>query len=422
MLRFLLPLLLAPLLSGTAARADALKGPPSLQGFALGATLDEVRGKGHPDREPGDDIRFVCTGDALARQAGLDLAPEPGMARIGVKLCLFVGRDGSGRWDTARLRFGRHKLLVAFYFTPRSGDPATSERLYHMGAPFAPAVFDDLAEAMTSRYGAPDVGETVPIRTKEGTHRDAKRLIWLGLPYGIVLQEESSGLASGALTFLDNETFQALKRQAKDGTGAPAVAPGTAARSMNFLPDSVGLHGFILGAPLADLRRQKYPGTSPGDVRLICSGDALSEEAALNFPPGEVAGQIGIKMCRFYTVAWLSVREAPLKVAGHDARVVFFVTPPSADRAFSERLYGIRAEAKGAPFADFAAAYTAEFGKPANPEGVSPRDLMWLNLRTRLMVKDDPRDGVSVLYYDTELERAVDALKTRRSKSGADKL
>lgn len=468
MIRFLLPLLLLALLSGTAARADTLRGPPNLQGFVLGSTLDEVRRQGHPDKEPGDDMRFVCTGDALAKQAGLDLAPDLELARIGVELCVFVksagrGRDGSERWDTVPLRFGRHKLLVAFFFTPRSGDPATSRRLYHMGTPFAPALFDDMAGAMTSRYGAPDVDETAPIRTKEGTRRDARRLIWHGAPYGIVLQEEGDNLGSGALTFLDNETFQALKRRAKDGPGAPpaggaiaspqpsapkappwpiAKAPAAnaapapqAPATTGSLPQPLGLRGFELGMTLAEARKLRHPDPGNDKAQLVCGGDPLAKASGLDLDPTGNTAAIGSRLCRLYIVDKGKVAaDAPMNVGGYDAEIIFAFTPASGSAATAERLYRIMVVADPAHFADLVEAYRTRFGKADIDEILTDgrprpsRTLIWKSARSALFLTEFMPLTASVgqqtviAYTDTVLLQAIEDAAQKKKKSGADKL
>lgn len=471
MIRFLLPLLLLALLSGTAARADALRGPPSLQGFVLGSTLDEVRRQGHPDKAPGDDMRFVCTSDALARQAGLDLAPDPELARIGVELCVFVksagrGRDGSERWDTVPLRFGRHKLLVAFFFTPPSGDPAASRRLYHMGTPFVPALFDDLAGAMTSHYGAPDVDETVPIRTKEGTRRNARRLIWHGAPYGIVLQEEGDNLGSGALTFLDNETFQAVKRRAKDGPGAPPtggaiaspqpsapktppwpIAKAPAANAANAapapqapaatggLPQPLGLRGFELGMTLAEVRKLRHPDPGNDKARLVCGGDPLAKASGLNLDPTGDTAAIGARLCRLYTVDnGKVVADAPMNVGGYDAEVFFTFAPASGAAATSERLFRIMVIANPVHFASLVEAYQTRFGKADIDETLTKdrlrpsRTLIWKNARSNLFLTEFmalaalPAERTVIAYTDAVLLQAIEDAAKKKKKSGADKL
>jgi len=470
MIRLLLPLLLFALSQGSVARADSLRGPPSLQGVVLGSTLDEVRRQGHPDKAPGDDMRFVCTSDALAKQAGLDLAPDLELARIGVELCVFVksagrGRDGSERWDTVPLRFGRHKLLLAFFFTPRSGDPATSLRLYHMGTPFAPALFDDMAAAMTSRYGAPDVEETVPIRTKDGTRRDARRLIWHGAPYGIVLQEESSDVGSGALTFLDNDTFQALKRRVKDGPGAPpaggaaasprpsapkappwpiAKAPDANAAgaapapqppaATGGLPQPLGLRGFELGMTLAEVRKLRHPDPGNDTARLVCGGDPLAKASGLDLDPIGYAATLGTRLCRLYAVdKGKVVADAPMNVGGYDAEVFFSFTPASGTAATAERLYWIMVVADPTHFASLVEAYQTRFGKADIDEALTKdrprpsRTLIWQNARSTLYLTEFMALTASVgqqtviAYTDTVLLKAIeDAAK--KKKSGADKL
>lgn len=437
MIRFLLPLLLVPLLAGTAVHADALKGPPDFQGFTIGDTLAEVRRKGHPDKEPGDNIQFVCTGDALARQADLDSVLAPELAKAGVKFCAFAksvgsGRDGRGHLEGAPLRFGRHKFLVVFYFTPRSGDPATSERLYRMGTAFPPALFDELTGPMTSRYGAPDRDETILIRTPEGAQRNVKFQRWLSGPYTIMLQEQTDELASGAIIFLDNDALQAIERRTKGGVLSHAPPPVAAAPARprlspspyatQALPEPLDVRGIDLGTTLADLRRQGHPDTPADEIRLVCSGDRLAAAAGLTRPADDAYGRIGVELCRFYDVGADKGREVPIKVVGHEARVTFFVTPASADPAFSQRLFGILVEPGRASFDALREIYIAWFGPPAH-EGKAPtRGLMWQNRRATLAVGEQPDGRLGALYYDRTLQDAVDALKARKTKSGADKL
>ncbi|TAJ89231.1 hypothetical protein [Reyranella sp.] len=220
----ILPLVLAASLLGAPARADVLRGPIVFLGFTLGDTLEEVRRKGVPDSEPGD-VRLVCSGDRLARETGQEMGPPDDLRKVGVKACHFIRNTGSGQWQPARFKFGRHKHTSLFYFTPKANDPALSERLYLMALIVEPTTFDDLAASLRKQYGKPEDEIVRSIRTKSGTPREVKMIAWYGPRYAIHLQEQGDELDVGGVTYIDHQTNSALRRLAKAAATTPSPRP-----------------------------------------------------------------------------------------------------------------------------------------------------------------------------------------------------
>ena len=192
--------------------------------------------------------------------------------------------------------------------------------------------------------------------------------------------------------------------------GMPVGTPAVAAD----LPTPLGLYGFDLGMTLAEVRQLGHPDKPAGKVELVCTGDKLSDEADVRYPAGSTNHEIGLKMCSYIAVAAGRVRGVPMNVGGHDAEVRFLITPKSADPAVSERLYYILVATQYAHFRDLLAAYTAKFGKPSRPSS-------WEDSRAALTFFEIP-PALHISYTDKELDRLVDALKSKTRKLGADKL
>ncbi len=165
---------------------------------------------------------------------------------------------------------------------------------------------------------------------------------------------------------------------------------------------------------LAEVRKLGHPDKPAGKVELLCTGDKLSDEADVRYPAGSTNHEIGLKMCSYFAVAAGRVRGVPMNVGGHDAEVRFLITSKSADPAVSERLYYILVATQYAHFRDLLAAYTRQIRQalPALVMGRQPRcaDLL----------RNSP--ALHISYTDKELDRLVDALKSKTRKLGADKL
>lgn len=200
-------------------------------------------------------------------------------------------------------------------------------------------------------------------------------------------------------------------------TGTLIAAPSFA----KDLPNPLGLRGFNLGMTLDEMRRQKFPDPTTDEVRLICTGDKLADDAGLNPAPGREADDIGTKTCGFFAVAKSKVREASMIVGGPEAKVTFLITPKSTDAAVSERLYNIVAMVKGAHFRDLNAAYIAKFGPPHSRLRPPDLDMSWESEHASLFFLDLMED-IHIAYTDTKLDRMVDALTKNKGKPGADKL
>lgn len=187
------------------------------------------------------------------------------------------------------------------------------------------------------------------------------------------------------------------------------------------LPNPLGLRGFNLGMTLDEMRRQKFPDPTTDEVRLICTGDKLADDAGLNPAPGREADDIGTKTCGFFAVTKRKVREASMIVGGPEAKVTFLITPNSTDAAVSERLYCILVSVKSVHFPDLNAAYVAKFGPPHSRLRPPDRDMSWESEHASLFFLDLMED-IHITYTDTKLDRMVDALTKNKGKLGADKL
>ncbi|WP_020696428.1 hypothetical protein [Reyranella massiliensis] len=200
-----------------------------------------------------------------------------------------------------------------------------------------------------------------------------------------------------------------------------AIAPAQAQDKSTPLPTPLGLRGFNLGATLDEIRRQKFPDQTVDDVRLICTGDKLSDEARMNFGPDNDLGKIGVKRCSFYSTANDKVREIQLNVGGKDSTVRFLITPKSADPAISERLFQIVVRTESAHFDDLEAAYVARYGQPVTHSRSNNRYRIWESRHATLVMIDEP-PTLDITYLDTKLERIVGALEKKAANPGADKL
>lgn len=159
MRKLLLPMALLATLAGmpvgTPAVAADLPTPLGLHGFDLGMTLAEVRAQKFPG-PAATKARLICSGDNLSKAEEIELLPGDELRKAGVKACHFFAiEDGAKR--KAPLKVGGHDAEVTFLVTPKSDDPATSERLYLVLAKAGPAHFDDLVAAYTTQLGQPDV-------------------------------------------------------------------------------------------------------------------------------------------------------------------------------------------------------------------------------------------------------------------------
>lgn len=416
MIRLVLPLLLAALLFGRPAGADPLQGPLDFQSFVLGTTLEEARRKGHPDKEPGDDIWLICAGDPLARESGKNFDPGDKLARAGVKVCKFIQRT-SGKWEEALFRVGRHKLLTLFYFTPRTGDPATSERLYYITAAVPLSTYDDIAAAVKGQYGEPETDGLQPVRDRAGRPRDTRRMVWNTANSIVVIQERGERPDIGLLAYADHYLSDIVDRASKAGEA-------------DALPSPFGLPGFNLGMTLDEIRRQKHP---DGDfLELVCTGDPRATEQ-FGLTPGADYHALGVRTCRYFLFRKQQgdVLEAPMKVEGYYAQVIFLFTPSSGPPATAERLFRIWIAADPAHFAGLLRAYWAKLGKPGNDHMIPQvnsqrlsRTLIWEGTRSRLFMSESmPRPGgdrTIITFNDIALEKALEkAEQALKKKSGA---
>ncbi len=159
--RLVLPLALAALLLAAIAPAQAqgLPNPLGLHGFNLGMTLAEVRGQKFPGTAAGPaatGAKLICSGDGLSKADDIALLPGDALREIGVKGCRFFDSAGDGK-RAAPLKVGGQEAEVTFLVSPKSDDPAASERLYLILAKAGPAHFDDLVAAYTAQLGPPNV-------------------------------------------------------------------------------------------------------------------------------------------------------------------------------------------------------------------------------------------------------------------------
>lgn len=418
MLKTILPLvLLSALLAGAStARADPLREPLDFHGYVLGTPLDDVRRQGHSDKEL-QEARLLCNGDALAKESGKEFRPGERLAKIGVKSCHFIYPDTSPqaagmattrpRWQEALFQIGRHRLHAIFYFTPRTNDPATSERLYLVHMKVTPETFDDMAAAVQSQYGPPTTDQIETLRTKSGAAFDSRIMIWQGAGATIVIKDRVDENDVGGLTYLDLKLGGVVNK-------LPAA-------SRTLSPPSV--NGLSLRATLAEVRKQWPPRKSIGEVELICN-DELAEDSDMSakLARGTEGEEIGLTACRFFTVDKGKLQEAALMNDGHATRAKFLFAPKSDAPSTSERLYSIRMDTPLGSFDDIATTYTARFGKPDRDTMTGGRNLTWEDTRTMVYLGDRlPDDKVSALYLDTLLNEHVEFLK-KKMRSGSDKL
>ena len=454
-------LLLAVLVSslpGAAARANALREPPAFHGFALGMTLDEMRAKAHSDKAL-TGARLACTGDSLAEESKLvpDLSPKD--ARAGVKNCLFLEDAANGQWKHALFALGGHKVRPLSIVSPKTGDPATSERLYNIAILIAPEMFDGLAGALKAQFGAPDIVQNNRITTSSGSPRDARRLAWRGGNRIVMLEEQSDKQKNGILFYVDLTLSEAVKQLTAAGgaiaspqPSAPKAPPwpiakAPAANAANAapapqapaatggLPQPLGLRGFELGMTLAEVRKLRHPDPGNDKARLVCGGDPLAKASGLNLDPTGDTAAIGARLCRLYTVDnGKVVADAPMNVGGYDAEVFFTFAPASGAAATSERLFRIMVIANPVHFASLVEAYQTRFGKADIDETLTKdrlrpsRTLIWKNARSNLFLTEFmalaalPAERTVIAYTDAVLLQAIEDAAKKKKKSGADKL
>lgn len=165
MRRLLLPMALLAALAGAlavvaSAQAQGLPDPLGLRGFNLGMTLDEIRRQQYPEPTT-DEVRLICTGDRRSDEIDVDHRPDSVLRKIGVKICRFHAVVADKLHEIS-MNVGGHDARVSFFFTPKSDDPAISERLYFIPVRADPAHFDALRAAYVARFGQPDERIGVP--------------------------------------------------------------------------------------------------------------------------------------------------------------------------------------------------------------------------------------------------------------------
>jgi len=209
--RLVLPLAMAALLLAVAAPAQAqgLPNPLGLHGFNLGMTLAEVRGQKFPGPAAGPaatKAKLICSGDGLSKADDIALLPGEPLREIGVKGCRFFDSAGDGKRNVP-LKVGGRDAEVTFLVTPKSDDPAVSERLYLILAKAGPTDFDDLVAAYTAQLGPPNV-------------RLGQLKIWQNGQAALMINAEPS--KSSSVAYVD----KALSQMVTASTDAKAK-PGT---------------------------------------------------------------------------------------------------------------------------------------------------------------------------------------------------
>ena len=322
--------------------------------------------------------------------------------------------------EEALFQVGRHKLLALFYFTPRTGDPATSERLYHINAMVTPATYEDVAAAVKGQYSEPETEGTEPVRGTTGKTQGARFMAWRDKRGSVVvIKDRVDGLDMGGLAYVDHDLAKAVG-------GKPQAGESGA------LPWPFGLRGFNLGTTLGDVRQQKHP---DGDyAKFVCSGDpGVTEQFGLT--PGSLYRAIGVKTCRFFIFrkSHGDVLEMPMDVDGHPSRAIFLFTPSSWPSATADRLFRIRVVAEPAQFGKLFGALQTRYGKPRIDEMIPQenskrlsRTLIWEDSRSKLFMSESMPspwgDRTIIEYLDTALEDAVNkAIEAPKGKSGAGK-
>ena len=204
---FVLPLVLAVLSLAGATTAHAqsrnLPDPLGLHGFNLGMTLAEVRGQKFPG-PAATRASLACSGDALSDAEEIELLPGEGLRRVGVKGCRFFAvAAGTRRWTM--LEVGGRDAEVTFLVTPKSDDPATSERLYLIVAKAGPAHYEGLVRAYTAQFGQANV--------RLGNYR-----LWQNARVSLLIGDEPS--QSSSVVYLD----KALSQKAEPPAGDKAAS------------------------------------------------------------------------------------------------------------------------------------------------------------------------------------------------------
>lgn len=198
-MRLLIALLLVA--CGTAFAADE---PLSFKGLALGTGEPEVL-KYYPAAR--------CTGDAVRRMCVLGFTEASSRLR---KPDGSLDTDAVGRLKTSMSVGGAG--VVRIVFTLRD-DKLESILL----SPVA-AQFDNMAAAITKRYGKPASDESMPLVARAGVQLENRKMAWTFTDgmirvarYGSTIDESTVGVHSiDALKRMTGDAAEARKRAAKD--------------------------------------------------------------------------------------------------------------------------------------------------------------------------------------------------------------
>ena len=199
MIRLGLPLLLAASLLAGAAHAADLPTPLGLHGFNLGMTLVEVRGQKFPG-PAATKAELICSGDNLSNAEEIELLPGEALRTIGVKACRFFAVE-AGAKHKAPLKVAGRDAEVTFLATPKSDDPATSERLYLIVAKAEPAHYEEFVRAYTAQLGRANV--------RIGRYR-----LWQDARVSLFIGDEPG--QSSSVVYLDKALSQKAEPPAED--------------------------------------------------------------------------------------------------------------------------------------------------------------------------------------------------------------
>lgn len=205
---------------------------------------------------------------------------------------------------------------------------------------------------------------------------------------------------------------------------------GASAARADKLREPLAFHGYVLGTPLDDVRRQGHSDKELRDVRLICNGDTLAKESGKEFRPGERLARLGVKSCHFIhpdtspqATGRVTTRprwqEALFQVSRHRLHAVFYFTPPTTDPTTSERLYLIHMKVTPETFDDMAAAVQSQYGPPTTDQteslrtksgaSLASRIMIWQGAGATIVIKDrvDENDVGGLTYLDLKLGGVV---------------